>query len=115
MGWYSMLFPPEPQPIEKLKPKISTKADICSSAGTQADSELQPIVIPSASLLPNLLLCPVLLVVKSKSAPIVVPSVWLSVRDCVGLFGLCQSCKLMLLQQSFCFQYYLHCDKNGLW
>jgi len=32
------------------------KADICSSAGTLADSELQPIVIPSASLLPNLLL-----------------------------------------------------------
>jgi hypothetical protein len=42
--------------IEKLQPKVNTKADICSSAGTVADSELQPIIIPSASLLPNLLL-----------------------------------------------------------
>jgi len=30
---------------------------LCYAAGTVADSELQPIVIPSASLLPNLLLC----------------------------------------------------------
>jgi len=51
-----MNFPPERQPIEKLQPKINTKADICSSAGAEADSELQPIIIPSASLLPNLML-----------------------------------------------------------
>jgi hypothetical protein len=47
---------PERQPIEKLKPKVNKKANIYSSAGTEADSALQPIVIPSASLLPNLLL-----------------------------------------------------------
>jgi hypothetical protein len=33
--------------------KITTKADICSSAETVSDSELQPIAIPSASLLPT--------------------------------------------------------------
>jgi len=26
MGWYSMNFPPERQPIEKLKPKVNTKS-----------------------------------------------------------------------------------------
>jgi hypothetical protein len=55
MGWYSMNVSPERQPIEKLKPKVNTKSRYFSSAGTIADSELQPIVIPSASLLPNLL------------------------------------------------------------
>jgi hypothetical protein len=46
MGWYSMNLLPERQPIEKQKMKIKQKADICSSAGTVADSELQPIVLP---------------------------------------------------------------------
>ncbi|WP_460767852.1 hypothetical protein [Niabella terrae] len=56
MGWYSMNASPGHQPIEKLQPKVNTKADICSSAGTIADSELQPIVIPSDGLLSHLLL-----------------------------------------------------------
>ncbi|MFZ2784158.1 MAG: hypothetical protein WAZ36_07150 [Sediminibacterium sp.] len=56
MGWHSMYFSPELQPSEKLKPKISTKNRYLFVCGTVVDSELQPIVILSASLLPNLLL-----------------------------------------------------------
>ena len=55
MGWHFITFSPEPQPIEKQKMKIKQKADIYSSAETIADRELQPIGIPSVSLLPNLM------------------------------------------------------------
>jgi hypothetical protein len=37
--WYFMMSSPEPQPIEKLVMKITTKAHLYSSAGTKADSE----------------------------------------------------------------------------
>jgi len=37
--WYFMMSSPEPQPIEKLMMKITTKAQLYSSARTKADSE----------------------------------------------------------------------------
>ena len=37
--WYSVLRQPGPQPIEKLKLKIITYAQLYSLAGTKADSE----------------------------------------------------------------------------
>jgi len=37
--WYFMMSSPEPQPIEKLMMKITTKAQLYSSARTEADSE----------------------------------------------------------------------------
>ena len=55
MGWYPMNFPPERQPIEKDEDN-NKKLIYILQPGTIADKELQPIVLPSASLLPNLLL-----------------------------------------------------------
>ena len=37
--WYFIMSSPEPQPIEKLMMKITTKAHLYSSAQTKADSE----------------------------------------------------------------------------
>ena len=37
--WYFITVSPEPQPIEKLMMKITTKAQLYSSAQTKADSE----------------------------------------------------------------------------
>ena len=37
--WYFIMFSPEPQPIEKLMMKITTKAHLYSSDQTAADSE----------------------------------------------------------------------------
>jgi len=37
--WYFIMSSPEPQPIEKLMLKITTKAQLYSSAQTKADSE----------------------------------------------------------------------------
>jgi hypothetical protein len=39
LRWYFMMSSPEPQPIEKLMMKITTKAHLYSSAQTKADSE----------------------------------------------------------------------------
>jgi hypothetical protein len=37
--WYFIMSSPEPQPIEMLKLKVATKAQLYSSAQTKADSE----------------------------------------------------------------------------
>jgi len=47
MGWYSMNVQPETIAEDKIQ-----KADIYSFTGTVVDSEVQPIVIPPASVLP---------------------------------------------------------------
>jgi len=37
--WYFIMSGPEPQPIEKLMMKITTKAQLYPSVGTKADTE----------------------------------------------------------------------------
>jgi len=56
MGWHFITSSPEPKPIEKTKDEVNNKKLIfILQLGTIADSELQLIVIPSTSLLPNLM------------------------------------------------------------